>query len=81
MSSYKCFKTEYAKNGYELSTIVFWNVCARNVHVPAQSSDQVLLVSGASPDVFEKIAQNRTINPYEFMMDSLKNYEVIDTLI
>ena len=29
----------------------------------------------------KKIAQNRTINPYEFMMDSLKNYEVIDTLI
>ena len=81
MSSYEYFKTEYAKNGYALPTVVFWNVCARSVHVPVLKEDQVLLVSGASPSIIEKIAQNKSINPYEFMMESLKKYEVIDTLI
>lgn len=80
-SSYEYFKTKYAKNGYALPVVVFWNVCARSVQVPAVNQDEVLLVSGASPHVFDSIAQNKSINPYEFMMETLKKYEVIDSLI
>ncbi len=81
ISSYEFFKTEYAKSGYELPVVVFWNVCARHVQLPALEQDHVILVSGASPHVFDSIAKNKSIDPYAFMLETLKKYEVIDQLI
>ncbi|MFA7204568.1 MAG: DUF2828 family protein [Candidatus Caldatribacteriota bacterium] len=45
-------RREYIAAGYELPSIVFWNVEGRIKNVPAQMTDKgVMLVSGASQNV------------------------------
>ncbi len=69
---------EYAKErftacGYRLPHIVFWNVNARNEQVPVkQNEENVTLVSGISPHLFQFItSENKT--PYDFMMKTLSS--------
>ena len=47
-------KQKYKEAGYDLPTLVFWNVDSRNNQTPATINDQgVILLSGASPAVMK----------------------------
>ena len=47
-------KQKYKEAGYDLPTLVFWNVNSRNNQTPATINDQgVILLSGASPAVMK----------------------------
>lgn len=60
-------KEEYRRAGYEMPTVVFWNVMSRRRNVPAvRSEGGVVLVSGCSPHTFEYALKNDT-DPYAFM--------------
>lgn len=79
MSNFECAKKKFAKYGYRLPQIVFWNVNSRNQQQPVTKNEQgVALVSGASPQIFSMLSEG-ILDPYSFMLETLssKRYERI----
>ncbi|SCY72403.1 protein of unknown function [Lachnospiraceae bacterium XBB2008] len=71
MSNFEYAKAEYARCGYKLPQIVFWNVASRNEQQPVTANEQgVALVSGCSPQIFSMLSKD-LLDPYAFMMDVL----------
>ena len=78
-TNFEVMKEKYEKAGYNLPTIVFWNVCARNEQVPIKRDERgVTLVSGFSPVLFKQIT-GENVTPYSYMRDILdsKRYEQV----
>ena len=64
-------RKQYAKHGYVLPQIVFWNVQSRNRQQPVTMNDRgVALVSGCSPRIFS-MAMEGVLDPYAFMLSVL----------
>ena len=79
MSNFECAKKKFAKYGYKLPQIVFWNVESRNLQQPVTKNEQgVALVSGTSPQIFSMLSEG-ILDPYSFMLETLssKRYEKI----
>lgn len=78
-TNFEVIKAKYEKAGYEMPTLVFWNVDARSgKNVPVQKNEKnVALVSGFSPSVFKMVLENKT--PEEVMLDTINSprYEQI----
>jgi hypothetical protein len=75
-TNFEAIKNKYANYGYKCPNIVFWNVDARTKNVPVQKNEQnVTLISGYSPTVFELATGNKT--PEEVMFDIVRRYENI----
>lgn len=69
----------FARHGYRLPEVVFWNVASRNQQQPVRMNDAgVALVSGCSPRVFSML-KTGILSPYAFMLDVLgsERYAVI----
>jgi len=74
------FKDHYAKAGYKMPKVVFWNLRAESNNVAASAFDEnVTLVSGFSPNVLKSVLNGEAIQtedgpvpiketPYEVMM-------------
>ena len=74
-------KEKFNKLGFEMPQLVFWNVRARNAHLPVTKDEKgVILVSGFSQNVIDMIAKNDAFNPYEFMIKALEKYNCFDTI-
>ncbi len=70
-------KARFAKHGYKLPQVVFWNVNSINRQQPVRMNEQgVVLVSGQSPQVFSMI-EGGEVDPYSFMLSivSAERYE------
>ena len=70
-------KAGFAKHGYKLPQVVFWNVNSINRQQPVRMNEQgVVLVSGQSPQVFSMI-EGGEVDPYSFMLSivSAERYE------
>lgn len=79
MTNFECAKKKFAKYGYKLPQIVFWNVESRNLQQPVTKNEQgVALVSGTSPQIFSMLSEG-ILDPYSFMLETLssKRYEKI----
>jgi len=79
MTNFECAKKKFAKYGYKLPQIVFWNVESRNLQQPVTKNEQgVALVSGTSPQIFSMLSEG-ILDPYSFMLETLsaKRYERI----
>lgn len=71
MTNFECAKRLFAKRGYRLPEVVFWNVASRNRQQPVTRSDAgAALVSGCSPRIFSMLKAG-SLSPYAFMMDVL----------
>ena len=69
VTNFEYAKQLYAKFGYKLPQVVFWNVQSRNEQVPVTMNEQgVVLVSGCTPRLFSMVASGN-YNPYDFMME------------
>lgn len=65
-------KQKYIDAGYTLPQLVFWNVNSSARETPAKMDESgVVLVSGASHNVFKSLLNSIATNPYEFMMNLL----------
>ena len=61
----------FARRGYRLPEVAFWNVASRNKQQPVQMNDAgVALVSGCSPRVFSMLKAG-ILSPYAFMLEVL----------
>ena len=79
MSNFEYAKKEFARYGYRLPQIVFWNVNSINQQQPVTKNEQgVALVSGASPQIFSMLSEG-ILDPYSFMLETLsaRRYERI----
>jgi len=73
---YQHAKAEYAKAGYEMPEVVFWNVDAReNMQSPiTQHESGVQLVSGCSPVVFKQVLSGLTATELMFSILNSPRY-------
>ena len=71
LTNFEHAKAEFARMGYRLPRVVFWNVASRNVQQPVRSNEQgVALVSGCSPQIFSMLSRD-VLDPYSYMLDIL----------
>ena len=64
---------EYAKYGYKLPRLVFWNICSRTGTIPVKENDLgVALVSGFSPAIVQMVLSN-SVDPYECLLEQLNS--------
>lgn len=70
------FEKEYADAGYELPTIVYWNVDSRHdtFHATCEKKG-VMLASGQSASTFRSIMNNIGKTPYQAVLDVLNGEE------
>lgn len=79
MSNFEYAKELFARNGYTLPNLVFWNVASRNRQQPVTQNEQgVALVSGCTPRMFTAVIDG-TLNPYTVMLETImtERYEKI----
>ena len=80
-STFEFYKQKFEEAGYELPEIVFWNVEARDTHLPVTMDEKgVKLVSGASANLFADVVSGdlKVVTPYEFMLKMLEPYAEFD---
>ncbi len=64
---------EYAKYGYKLPRLVFWNVCSRTGTIPLKENDNgVCLVSGFNPTIMDMVLSGE-LDPYKCLADKLNS--------
>lgn len=79
-TNFEAIREMYAKAGYVMPKLVFWNVRASGKQVPAAANENgVFLVSGCSPVIFEQVMKAKAVTPYELMLETLNKprYDVI----
>ena len=84
ISSFEYWKSEFEAVGYELPEIVFWNVEARDTHLPVTMNEKgVKLVSGASANIFADVVSGdlKVVTPYEFMLQMLEPYAEFEKIV
>ncbi len=82
-SSFDLYRRKFRKAGLELPEIVFWNVAARDAHLPVTMNEAgVKLVSGAGANIFADVVSGdlTPMTPYEFMLKILEPYAEFDAL-
>lgn len=62
---------KWAKAGYEMPHLVYWNVDARQNNIPMLGQGRISYVSGFSPSIFETLMSGKT--GYELMMEKLNS--------
>ncbi|MBQ9781916.1 MAG: DUF2828 family protein [Clostridia bacterium] len=73
LSVFENAKKKFEEKGYELPTIVFWNVASRKRQQPVTKDEKgVVLVSGCTPKLFSMVASGDT-NPLTFMIEVLSS--------
>ena len=73
MTNFENAKAKFAKKGYALPQLVFWNVNSFNRQQPVKKNEQgVTLVSGMSPQIFAMLKDD-SLDPYTFMMSVLSS--------
>ena len=69
------WKKAFEDKGYHLPKIIFWNVAGDTRGIPAIASDDVVMVSGFSNNIFESIINIEDFSPVEVMINTLSKYE------
>lgn len=66
---FETMSQKWARAGYKMPHLIFWNVQARQNNIPMIGNGSVSYVSGFSPSIFETIMTGKT--GYELMMEKL----------
>ena len=77
---YDQMKSEFARNGYEIPSIIFWNCESRHdVFHTDKNRKGTILVSGQSASVFKQLMGSVNYTAMEFMMKTInaKRYDPI----
>ena len=68
LTNFEYARRLYARMGYALPRLVFWNVASRNRQQPVTVNDRgVALVSGCSPRIFSMVMDG-LLDPYSYML-------------
>ena len=66
---FETMSQKWARAGYKMPHLIFWNVQARQNNIPMIGNGSVSYVSGFSPSIFETVMTGKT--GYELMMEKL----------
>lgn len=80
-STYETFKRRFEALGFKMPKVVYWNVCARNVHFATKADPNIRFVAGASKNVIDRVINDASINPVDFMMNTINRYSFIDEIL
>lgn len=80
LSTFEYFTKKFRENNFKLPEVVFWNVRARNIQFPVTNKQGVKLVSGASSKIIDMVVNNKSVDPYEFMLECLEKYKFVDEI-
>lgn len=73
-TNYNVLKQKFAKAGYEMPKLVFWNLNGREGNSPVTIHDSgTALVSGFSPAILKSILSAKTVTPVDIMLDTVMN--------
>jgi hypothetical protein len=78
-TNFESIQKLYAKAGYTMPSIIFWNVAASS-NVPMTKDDtNTALVSGCSPSVLKSILNARFLTPIDLMTDAVydERYDLV----
>jgi hypothetical protein len=79
-TNFEVIKDKYAKAGYEVPQLVFWNVRSAQNNVPSSANEKgVLLVSGSSPSVFKTLLSGKQYTPVDQMLETL-NQDIYNSI-
>ena len=82
ISTFEYFKNEFAKIGYKMPELIFWNVASGEEKVPVTMNEHgVKLISGGSKNIIEIVLNTKSIDPFDFMNKVLENYAFIDEIM
>jgi uncharacterized protein DUF2828 len=71
-TNFETIKRKFARSGYTMPKLIFWNVSSRAEQVPVLSDEKdVYLVSGASASVFKSVVSAKAVTPFEMMLEIL----------
>lgn len=73
LTNYDVIKYKYKNSGYEMPTLIFWNVNGRPENVPATKDDRVGLVSGFSPSILKSILSGDIYSPVQLMLRTINS--------
>lgn len=76
-TNFQVIEEKFKQHDYVLPRLVFWNVDARNNNIPMTMKDNVQLVSGPSPILFEQILKD--LSAYDLMLEIL-NKKIYDCI-
>jgi hypothetical protein len=82
LSTFEYFKEQYAKAGYEIPQLVFWNARAVSSVPITQHETGTALVSGESPSIMPKLL-NGSLTPLSLMRDTVmtERYDSVGNLV
>jgi hypothetical protein len=73
-TNFEVMKAKYARAGYKLPRVVWWNVNARNDNFPVRSDDTgTALVSGASPSILKSLLSAKDFDPMSIVYETVNN--------
>ena len=75
---------DYAKHGYKLPRIIFWNVCSRNFNtIPMQNNELGLILCSGFSIMNMNMFMSGEIDPYKVLLEQLNNkrYSVVEQLV
>jgi len=78
-TNFESIQKLYAKAGYTMPSIIFWNVAASS-NVPMTKDDtNTALVSGCSPSILKSILNARFLTPIDLMTDAVydERYDLV----
>ena len=69
-TTHEILKDKFQAEGYELPSLVYWNLYSRNVQSPVTMDENgTVLVSGFSPVILQTVLDGKVSNPYEMMLN------------
>ena len=71
MTLFEAMAEKWARAGYVMPRLTFWNVQARQNNIPMIDNGRVTYVSGMSPVIFDQIMKG--LSAYDLMMDKLNS--------
>jgi hypothetical protein len=75
---------EYARYGYKLPRICFWNVCSRDFNtIPMQRNELGLVLCSGFSTTNMRMFMSGKFDPYEILLEQINNkrYDVIEESI
>jgi len=72
-TNFQEIQRKYAASGYEMPTLIYWNVESRHNNVPTYvNQEKVALVSGCSPSIFKQLMSLEWKTPEDVMLETLQ---------
>lgn len=82
LTNFQALEKMYKEAGYEIPTVVFWNLASRTANSPVRFNQQgVALISGFSPSILTSVLGSEDATPEKIMLKTLmKDRYTIDGL-